>query len=194
MSYAVFAGALATIVGIIGYVPYFRDIIRGETKPHVFSWLIWGMLTATSFFAQIVSDAGPGAWVMGITMVADFAIAGFAFFRGEKGITRTDWLCFLGAILGIVLWRITDNPLSAVITVSIVDFLGFLPTFRKALKKPYEETLTTFTFAVVKFVIGITALQSFELVNWLYPAMIAVTNAIFVAIILFRRRKIAKTL
>src|SRR5580698_5703228 len=58
-------GASAILIGCISYVPYFRTIFSGKTKPHAFSWLVWGILTAIAFGGQIVGKGGAGAWVTG---------------------------------------------------------------------------------------------------------------------------------
>lgn len=38
--YKIVLGVVATILGFVGYVPYFRDIFRVKTRPHVFSWFV----------------------------------------------------------------------------------------------------------------------------------------------------------
>ena len=35
------------------FVPYIRSIQNNKTKPHIFSWVIWGLGTLTVFFAQL---------------------------------------------------------------------------------------------------------------------------------------------
>ena len=188
MDYKIALGIVASGVGLVGYVPYFRDIFRGTTKPHVFSWFVWGLLTGIAFFVQLAKGGGAGSWVTGITAVACFVIAGLALKYGEKGITTSDRLSFAGAILGIVLWQLTENPLTAVILVTLIDALGFLPTFRKAYHKPHEETASTFVFSSLKFAIGIIALQSLTLATWLYPASLVIMNGAFVVMLVVRRR------
>ncbi len=188
MNYKVALGVLATALGLIGYVPYFRDIFKGKTKPHVFSWFVWGLLTAIAFFAQIAKGGGAGAWVTGVTAIACFVIAGLALKYGEKQITTTDRLSFVGAILGIILWRLTDSPLLAVVLVTVIDALGFLPTFRKAYYKPNEETASTFLLSSIKFIFGILALESFNLTTWLYPASLILMNGAFVVMVVWRRK------
>src|SRR3989344_7062194 len=133
-------GILATVIGIIGYIPYFVDIFRGKTKPHVFSWFVWTLLTSIAFFAQVAGDAGPGAWVTGLTAMVCLVITLLAFTRGEKEITRLDWMSFVGALLGIILWIKNQDPLPSVILVTLVDAIAFIPTFRKSYHKPNEET------------------------------------------------------
>lgn len=188
MDYKIILGAIASIISFIAYIPYVRDIFNGKTKPHVFSWLAWGLLTGIVFFAQIAKGAGPGAWVTGFAAVACMFIAAAAFFRGEKNITRIDWISFIGALLGGVFWKLTDNPLAAVILVTIADSLAFVPTVRKAYKKPWEETASTYFLNALKFAIGLLALQSLNLTTVLYPAYLVLANGLFV-IMLFVRRK-----
>lgn len=187
-------GVSASVIGLVSYVPYFRNIFAGITKPHAFSWFVWGLLTAIAFFAQVRAGAGAGAWVTGITAIACFAIVVAAIRQAQWDITRSDWLSFIGALLGIVLWQVTSDPLLAVIVVTIVDALAFAPTFRKGYHKPYEETLSTFTLSSVKFVIGILALDALTVTTWLYPASLVVMNGAFVLLLLYRRRKIAPPL
>src|SRR3989338_264116 len=58
-------GMLASIVGIIGYVPYYRDILAGTTKPHPFSWIAFALFLGIAFFGQEVSGGRPrrmGQW------------------------------------------------------------------------------------------------------------------------------------
>ena len=53
LEYKTILGIIAVIIALAGYVPYFRDIFRGKTKPHAFSWLVWASLTGIAFFGQI---------------------------------------------------------------------------------------------------------------------------------------------
>ena len=41
-------GVLAGLVGIADRIPYVRDTVRGLTRPHRGTWLIWGVLDAFS--------------------------------------------------------------------------------------------------------------------------------------------------
>lgn len=181
-------GGLAVLLGLVGYIPYFRDIFLGTTRPHIFSWLVWGLLTAIAFGVQVRDGAGPGAWVTGFTAAICFVIAVLAIRRGEKEITTSDWIAFVGALIGLGFWQLAQNPLLAVISITAADLLGFAPTFRKAWLRPAEETVSTYFLSGLKFVIGIAALTSWSLESWLYPASLVVTNFVFIGMVLVRRR------
>ena len=176
-------------MAMTGYWFYFKDIFAGKTKPHAFTWLIWATLTTIAFFGQQSDDAGAGAWVTAATAVISFAIFGLALTKGEKDITRSDKI-FLGAsILSIIPWLLTKDPLISIILVTIIDFLGFLPTIRKSIKKPYEETLSTYVLSGLKFVLAIIALDNYTLVTWLYPASLIVANWAFIVLLVIQRGK-----
>lgn len=188
--YKIVLGVVATILGFVGYVPYFRDIFRGTTRPHVFSWFVWGLLTGIAFFAQITKGGGAGAWVTGSSAVICTCIAALAFFYGKRQITKSDWFSFAGALLGLLFWQLTNDPLLAVIFVTVTDALAFAPTFRKAYYKPDEETASTFMLSSIKFLIALAAFESFNLTTALYPISLVLANGSFAAMLLVRRRKI----
>lgn len=162
----------------------------GRTKPHVFSWLVWAVLTTVACAGQITEGGGPGAWVTGFTALVSYGIFFFALFRGEKNITVTDWLCLLGAAGSMVAWWATHGPLLAVILITIIDALGFAPTFRKSFYSPDEETALTYALSALKFILAIIALRNFTVVTWLYPASLVVMNAGFVGMVMLRRRQL----
>ena len=181
---------IAILITLAGYAQYFRNIIKGHTKPHLFSWLIWGTLTAIAFAAQISDNAGPGAWITALTAVISFIIVVYACFVGEKEISRGDWATFISALIAIPVWLITDNPVWSVWIVTIIDALGFYPTYRKSWYKPHEETVFHYFMAGLKFVLALMALENFTLITALYPFSLVVMNGVFVILILMRRRAI----
>ena len=190
--YHIILGAAAVVIGLVSYVPYYRDVLRGTTKPHPFSWFAFALMMGITFFAQIVTGAGPGAWVTGISAVAVLGIALLSVWKGHREITTFDWFCFAGAILGIVLWRITNDPLIAVIIVTVTDTIAFAPTYRKGYFKPHEETASLFVLSAIKYFVSLFALSSLNLTTTLFPAALVISNFAFVAMLLIRRRQLGK--
>lgn len=183
-------GIIATVIALVAYIPYFRNIFSGKTKPHAFSWLVWGSLTAIGFAGQVAENAGPGAWVTGFTAFVCFFIFMAALVKGEKDIVLIDWLSLLGAGFALLFWWITQGPLLSVILITLIDALGFFPTFRKSYYKPEQETAITFALSGLKFVIAIAALENFSVVTWLYPASLVVMNGLFVTMLIIRRKQL----
>ena len=188
--YKIWLGGISLVIAFISYVPYFWHIYKGVTKPHAFSWLIWGILQGIGFAAQIIGHGGPGAWATGATSVVCFTIAAIAFWKGEVKFVLFDWLSLIGACLAIFFWWFTDSPFLSVILITISDSIGYLPTFRKAYFKPNEETLTTFSLGVLKEIISLFALSKYNFITGFYITVVTVSNIIFILMTLYRRRQL----
>ncbi len=191
MDFRIFLGAIATIIAIYSYIPYIRDIFKGKTKPHAFSWLVWGLITVIGFFAQVSDDGGAGAWATGYSAIVALTIFILALFRGEKEITKSDWASLFSAFVAMGLWAITNTPLFSVILISLIDAFGFLPTFRKSYHKPYQETMQTYVLSSVKYAIAIIALSNYSIITVLYPASLVLMNILFISLLVVRRKVIA---
>lgn len=182
---------VAAVLTLIAFVPYGRAILNGSTKPHVFSWVIWGLVTVLAFLAQLAKGGGLGAWVVGLSGVLSVTIAIVAWAkRADVGITRIDW-CFLAcALLSLPCWFFTRDALWAVVVLTMVDVLGFGPTVGKVWRRPHSESLGFFAlfFARNLFVIG--ALENYSLATVLFPAAIGAVCLVVMTLIVVRRRQL----
>lgn len=190
MDYKVILGYIATALAIASYLPYFYGIYQGKTKPHAFTWFVWGTLNVVAFAAVRIAGGASGAWVLAVNVVACYTIAAVGFWQGRVKYDLTDWLALAGAFLGIILWRLTSNPLYAVILVSLSDAIGSIPIFRKAYRLPFEENITSFAMGVWYYLLAILALDSLTITTWLYPAIVFVLDSALVILVLFRRKRL----
>ena len=182
--------AIAIALTFAAFVPYIRAILGGTTRPHVFSWVIWGSTTFVVFLAQIEGKAGVGAWPIGVSGSITLFIACLAYVRrADITITKSDWLFFISALSSLPLWYVTSDPLWAVVILTIIDVLGFGPTVRKAYSFPHSESLLFFALFAVRNVLVILALESYSVTTVLFPAVIAVACVSLVAMVRYRRRE-----
>lgn len=184
-------GWISLVFATAGYIPYFYSIWLGRTRPHGFSWFIWGLLTAIAYFAQAQNGAGAGSWATGVTACVCLLVSIISLFKGEKQITLSDWLTFIAALAAIPLWYVTENAFYAVLLITLIDVLGFWPTFRKSWHRPHEEHPLTYFLSAVKFMLAMLALESFSWTTALYPASLVIMNGLFVIMVLYRRLALA---
>ena len=190
MDIKIILGAIAVVIGMLGYLFYIRGILKGEVKPHAFTWSVWGILTSIAFIAQVVEGGGPGAWVTGATAVMSFVFATVGLGASSRVyIKKDDWIIFIFTLLAIPVWFVTENSLWAVVLITIIDAVAFAPTFRKAYNHPTTESTWTYFLSGTKFLVGILALESFNTITVLYPASLVVANGAFVAMVIYRRHK-----
>jgi len=171
-------GAVTVLLSIAGHIPYIRDILRGKTKPHIYTWFIWTVLTTITCIAQLREGAAAGAWTTATTAVMALVIFVMSFRKGTHDITRSDALCLAGAIVALLVWVVTRQPLIAVIVATVVDVLAFIPTVRKSLHRPEQETFTTYLLAVIRNGLALFAMNSYNIVTLLYPISLFIMNIV----------------
>lgn len=172
--------------------PYVYSILKGATKPHVFSWVVWGTTTCVVFLAQLEGKGGAGAWPIGVSGVITIFIAMLAYTkRGDVTITKTDWVFLITALSSLPLWYVTADPLMAVVILTTVDVLGFGPTIRKAYHQPESEPLNFYALFSIRNLFVIMALEQYSLTTVLFPAVLGLTCLFIIALLMYRRQTIA---
>ncbi len=183
-----FFGALAVFAMVCSRGNYFRSIFQGKTKPHAFSWFIWGTISSIGFAAQVAEGAGPGSWARGFAAATCFMLVIVALMRGKNNIKRSDWVTFFVSLAAIPLWVATKTPVWSVILVCIIDTLGYYPTVRKSWEKPDEEAALSYIFSACGAFFSILALEHYTLSTWLYSAVLTWSNG-SMALFLWARRR-----
>ena len=183
-------GLAAVLLGVLSQGIYLVSIFKGETKPHLFTWLVWTIISGIGYAAQVHDNAGPGAWVMGFTCLCCAFTAMLCFKYGEKTFTRGDEIALVASLSAIIPWMLTDDPLGSVILISIIDVVAFYPTIRKSWMKPQEENLTAYNLASAKLGLSFFAMTHVSVTTVLYPLVIVLTNTAFVIMCILRRKKI----
>ena len=180
---------IAIAITLAAFIPYIREIFRGTIRPHIFSWVIWGVTTLLIFLAQLEDNGGAGTWPIGVSASITIFIAYLAYVkRADVTITRTDWLFFIVALLSLPLWYWTADPLWAVILLTAIDVAGFGPTVRKAYQFPYSESLLFFGLFMLRNVLVMLALENLTLTTLLFPAVMLILCILMMAMIAYRRR------
>lgn len=195
MIYKEILTAIAIALTFIVFFPYIRLILLGQTKPHVFSWIIWGITTFVVFLAQLEGKGGVGAWPIGISGIITLFIAFLAYIkRSDIEITKTDWIFFISAMSSLPFWYFSSDPLWAVIILTTVDVFGFAPTIRKTFADPYSESLLFFALFTVRNLVVIMALENYSVTTVLFPAVIAVACLLLITLVAYRRKVVDRKL
>lgn len=181
-------GIIAVILTFIGYFPYIRDIIKKKTKPHIFSWIIWTIVTGIIYALQVSGGAGAGSWVTLSLALLLFLIIFLSIENGSKDIKKIDIVFLVIALLTIPIWLVIKQPILSIILLTAIDMLGFLPTIRKSWNNPYSETLSFYIITTFRHGLSILALERYTIITWLFPVSWVIANAVFSIILLVRRK------
>ncbi|NML31366.1 hypothetical protein [Paraburkholderia antibiotica] len=186
-------GVAGAIVSLLAFLPYGLAIWRGTTRPHLFTWLIWSVVTAIAAAGQFVAGAGPSAWCTAVIAATCLFVFVASIFRGERSRTAFDWLCLAAALSAIPLWMLTSDPTLAICLVTFIELVGLGPTVRKTIRDPWGESLSYFALCVLKYALAILALPMWSVAVAFYPAVNIAASVGVCLLMIVRRRQLQCT-
>ncbi len=182
--------SIAVILTFAAYVPYYRDILKGKTKPHIYSWSLWGLLTVLLVILQIRGGAGPAIWVTASAGLLCFGVVFLSLKNGNKNITTSDTITAILSLVAIGFWLIADQPVLSIILVIIADGLAFIPTVRKSWLDPHSETLSLYITNALRFFLALAAVERYTFLSTSWIVFWAIGNAMFSLMLIQRRRQL----
>lgn len=183
----VFFASAAVLLAIARYATYFISIHKGETKPHAFSWLLWGVMVGIGAAAQFQLGGGPSAWALAFVSASCLFIAVLACFIGERNYTKSDWVALLASFVAIIIWQLTDNPTYALIIIICIDCLSYYPTFRKSYHAPDTEPPVSYFLAGLRYFLMLFAVPNPSLGTLIYPFFLMLSDWGFAVFLMYRR-------
>ncbi|AOK53158.1 hypothetical protein WT15_19585 [Burkholderia stagnalis] len=182
-------GVVGSAVSLLAAIPYGLAIFRRAVRPHLFTWLIWSVVTAIAAAGQWAAGAGPSAWCTAAIAATCFLTFVASIFRGERGWTLSDWV-FLGAALSAIpVWVLTKDPTASICLVTLIELAGLGPTVRKTFRDPWSESLVYFALCVVKYALAVLALRTWSVAVALYP-IVNIAASIGVCMLMIVRRRV----
>lgn len=191
---SLFFSILGSLFQVIAYSEYVRGIFNKKTKPHLYTWLLWGVLGTIVTIVQIQHDAGWSVLISGLMAFCNLSLAGLALKYGETKLSRRDKYLLSAALISIIVWQTTKNDLLAIILVCLIDAIAFSFTFVKSYDKPFDEKLSAYILWTAQLVSFALAVQNPSLTTLLYPLFLASMELVFVFFLLWRRKAIKNSI
>jgi hypothetical protein len=180
-------GLAAGLIGVLDTIPYVRDTLRGSTRPHRGTWLIWGVLAVVVSLSQSADGASWSLVMAGVQAVLTSLVFGLSIRRGEGGVSRADITMIAIAGAGVTGWIAADEPLVATACVVAADLIGAGLMVPKTYRDPHSETLITFAFASLGGALAAGAVGAIDVSLLLYPVYYCVINGA-IALLIWERR------
>ena len=181
-------GVLAVLVGIADTIPYVRDTLRGATRPHRGTWLIWSVLAVVVCFSQRADGATWSLLMAAAQAILTSLVFVLAIRRGEGGVSAGERLMLAIACGGVIGWISADEPIVATACVVAADLIGAALMIPKTYRDPDSETLVTFAFAGLSGMLAAGAVGAPDLSLLLYPLYFGLVNGAIALLIHHRRR------
>jgi hypothetical protein len=133
-------------------------------------------------------------WVPMMSFLEMVIIASLSIAYGVGGWGRLEKFCFLGAVVGSVLWAVFDSPTIALIAYLVIDFSGVVPTVQKSYQMPKTENRLGWEISVLASIANIVALGSIG--TWtlgiaIYPIYMFMTSGLIFGILLDPNKRVS---
>jgi hypothetical protein len=182
---------LSAVVNTIGMVPYVKDVFKHKTKPERATWWIWLALGTVAISAQVAAGSTWSLFMVGAQTTAVGVIAFLSLKYGYGTFKRKDFISLLIAMFGLVLWKITSDPLYALLIVVAIDALAVWLTAAKTWKAPHTETLIAWILSSLAGLFGVLAVGKPNFAQLIYPLYILTANSTVTWVIIYRRKKLS---
>lgn len=180
---------IGAVIGSLGGLYYLYDTITGRAQPNRVTWLLWGIFPLIIFVAQRAQGIESISWTSLVAGLVPLLVVAASFFNKKaywKSAPR-DYYLMVAALVGIILWAITDNPNLALLFSLVADILAAIPTLIKSYSHPQSESWIGYTISAIGFGISLLSVQVFDFENAAFVAYIFVLNATL-AVLVSRRR------
>jgi len=175
------------ILVLVGFIHYYWSIFKWNTKPHLYTWLIFSILLWVSSVIQFKSGWWWWVYVLLWQFIGCLWAVLLSFKFGTKNISKFDTFILILAIITIILW-VLSAPVISVILIIIIDILALIPTIRKSYNDPHSETVTIWLLNSVIFSLSLLWIENYSFLTSAYQIAVILLDAGVVIYLLIRRK------
>lgn len=174
---------VSVLVRLISGGRYAWGILKGKAQPNAVTWFLWGLTPMIAFFAQM--QAGFSAQLavtlaLGVSPLVIFAIT-VARSGIKKHLTPFSVSCGIVALMGIVLWKITNQPEIAICFSILADIFASLPTLVKSYKDPSSEYALPYLLSIGSMIITLLTIKDWSFLIYAFPLyMLCINIALYI--------------
>ena len=183
---------IAASIRILAGLLYIKSILKGKTRPSAVSWLIWSVSPFIAFFAATFSEgfklASLVTLALGISPLLVFITASVTKNHLFK-LTLPDLICGILAIISLICWLITKNPILTISFAILADLISTIPTLKKSYYYPDTEYAPTYLLAILAVSITLLANKETTSYSLIYPTYILLMNLLVASIIITKKNR-----
>jgi len=181
-------GLLSVAIAIVAAFIYVFQTFSGKVRPHPLSWFLFGMLSATGYWVQRDEGARQGSWTLLAMTAICFIFVAASLIRGERRFSLAEWAFAAAGGAVFVCYFFTKEANLAAALTTLIDALGYGPTFVRGWSQPRKDSITSFALNGAKFVPSLMAMDPLTFATSSYPLALLILNAAVAVMLLVRRR------
>jgi hypothetical protein len=161
---------------------YVLQLVKGSSIPNPATWIIWliiGVINLLTYFLVVEHNLLRSLTLLVVTS-GILVVTVYSLVRGRFAKLRLlDIVCFLLALMIVVLWRVTGDPILANLILQVVYIISFIPTILGLHQGILKEKPWPWILAVGGYVFMIAA----TMVSWTNQSWPALAHPIINGVI-----------
>lgn len=174
---------MAGAVTFLAHPLYVVAILKGETKPHILTWIPSAILAGITLFLYGKAGGEETIYVPLGDFIGFGVIAILSLWYGGKGsISWDDWVCFAIAFFSIYIYLVFGDPIVAFYASLVAEVFALIPTIKKTFYHPEQEDFVAWTFTFLGNLLNFFAIAN--RVEIVYVWVIFIADGIVWALVL----------
>ncbi|GLH71469.1 hypothetical protein GETHPA_30030 [Geothrix rubra] len=175
---------VGALIGSLGGCYYLAETLVGRAQPNRITWLLWGLFPMVIFVAQRAQGVAEVSWASFVAGLTPLLVVAASFFNRKaywKSEPR-DYGLMAAAVLGLLLWALTDEPNLALLFSLLADGLASVPTLLKAYRHPRSESWVAYAVSAAGFGISLLSVQAHTFEATAFVAYLFLLNGTLAAL------------
>lgn len=176
----------ASILIVVGSLPYFWKLVEGSIHPNASSWSVFAFIGVLNVVSYKKLTEG---WVKSLFPAVNTMIllttTTLVWYKGSFGsMTKTDWCCLGFGIAAVLAWWVFKKRKSAPALVQVIleigALIGFIPTILATAHDPSKEFWLAWLLWACSFFLQFMTVKYDWKGNWvdfLFPVNRMILNA-----------------
>lgn len=158
-------GIIAGILALAGYIPYIISIFLGHTRPERATWFIWTLVGGLLAISYLFSGDQNTIWLPIGYFIGPLFVAILSIKYGYSTWSKLDTICVVAALISIIPWLLSKNPMFTLLLNVLIDSTGAIPTLIKTYREPETEDFTAWLIFFIANTLQVVAIS-----EWNYAA------------------------
>ncbi|MBP7804824.1 MAG: hypothetical protein KA052_01215 [Candidatus Pacebacteria bacterium] len=178
---------LSSIFALVGPALYIFSIVKGKAQPHRMTRFVLMIVVLVATFSFYAAGDTPTFIMSAVLLVGNIAMFLLSIKYGVGGWAKSDILCLIIAIIGIILWQVSGNPLLSIYSLVVADLVAMLPTIIKSYRRPDTEVWYLFFCDILANICILAAHKEITFNEYVYPGYLVLVNIVVVLFIMRKR-------
>ncbi len=169
MTFPVICSIISSVLFCVSSIWYVSEVAKQRVLPSVATFLVLSLINAS----QLASVVAKHAWLVLpfalISLASSTIVAIIGLKRKKFYLELPDKVGFIGALIGFLLWLVTNDPVTNLVVISITISVSFAPVIIKSFKRPDLESILPWQVNLIASVFLLMTINSSALSVWLVP-------------------------